>query len=543
MPQELEGVDNLEMMKSDRIEESTSDAPNFAGRLAPEIWAAIFLAVVDATAQEGSRSLTMSKYHPAVIISHVSQQWRELCLHTPALWKRIYIHIPPYLRPLEVHDPPGAAGLFNRITIWKRQVDRLKELAGTWIARSGNSPLSIIFDEHAAKYPMNSGWIRKPDSFHADMFHLDGLIDLLCRSSSRWNDVYLGLCLTHIDHPTFRLLCVPAQSCPAVLREMHMFIGVEEMYSTEEWQQVFLQATAGGSILNTPTLRSLGIGPMELFSRSASSIVWEDLTDLVLNGSEDVSMIDLVQILLQCRDLRKCELSITAQCFLLRASEDFPGPYVDLPVLEEMTVSIPYHLPPSLSYRLLLPSLRKLTLDDFYGNRTKSLDELDSGIARFFEQFGNQLTYVSLHYLTLTQSALHYCLRHLPNVVHLELLGSSYKIAPEERPVLSGDLMRALTPRFDKSRRFIRDSCLCPGVEEFVCLPSPKTLDEGAFLDFIAARRAGDKSSEDGLGRLRTVSMSLWGYDFKTVDIMVELQKRGAELENFVFLGNGTRLM
>ncbi|KAJ2933872.1 hypothetical protein H1R20_g3240, partial [Candolleomyces eurysporus] len=313
--EELEGIcSSEEMMKSSRTEESTSDAPNFAGRLAPELWVAIFLAVVDITAQEGSRSLTMSKYHPAVIISHVSQQWRDLSLHTPALWKRIYIHIPPYLQPPKVHDPPSAVdSFFNRVSIWKRKVDQLKELAETWIARSGNHPLSIIFDEHTAKYPKNSSDTWKPESFHADMFHLDGLIDVLCRSSSQWNDVYLGLSLTHLRHPAFRLLCVPVQSDPGVLRKVHMCIEVEEMLvSPEEWQQVFPRATAGGSILTTPSLRSLEIGPMELFSGSASSIVWENLTDLILYGSQDVGMMDLVQILLQCRALRKCKIDVTA---------------------------------------------------------------------------------------------------------------------------------------------------------------------------------------------------------------------------------------
>jgi hypothetical protein len=64
-------------------------------RIDDDVLISIFLATLKIA---DSANPPMSRSHPAVVISHVCQRWREVALAVGALWKKIHLVIPSYPR-------------------------------------------------------------------------------------------------------------------------------------------------------------------------------------------------------------------------------------------------------------------------------------------------------------------------------------------------------------------------------------------------------------------------------------------------------------
>ena len=66
-----------------------------------DITSSILLSVLDVVKHE---HLNVSKKHPAVVISHVCQRWRETALSIKLLWRYVHFQIPSYPSSSENQD-------------------------------------------------------------------------------------------------------------------------------------------------------------------------------------------------------------------------------------------------------------------------------------------------------------------------------------------------------------------------------------------------------------------------------------------------------
>jgi hypothetical protein len=92
----------------------------------------------------------MSRSHPAVVISHVCQRWREVAgLAVGALWKKIHLVIPSY--------PRGWIDRERHETVsWKIKLLQRHQMMKTWIPRARETRLLVMVSE-GWTYPSSNG--------------------------------------------------------------------------------------------------------------------------------------------------------------------------------------------------------------------------------------------------------------------------------------------------------------------------------------------------------------------------------------------------
>lgn len=112
----------------------------------------------------------VSRNHPAVVLSHVCRDWRELTLSTPRLWSRLYIETPP-------------SDSFTDATAqeWSRLLDKLQNTVRAWIERSAECQLTIFLDVGAFDF-------NPPALADACESH-ESVVKEVLRCSKRWHTI------------------------------------------------------------------------------------------------------------------------------------------------------------------------------------------------------------------------------------------------------------------------------------------------------------------------------------------------------------------
>ncbi|KAJ2915549.1 hypothetical protein MD484_g4884, partial [Candolleomyces efflorescens] len=418
-------------------------------RIPRDILSSIFLAAVEGRPDRPQR---ISARHPAVVISHVCQYWRNFAISTKLLWCNLYIEV-PLCQSLRLHK-----------LRWSAKVTKLVDMVQVWISRSDDCHLSVSLTDGIT--PGCGHYIEQSFSQGSEF---DQLVDTLVASSSRWKSLKLNIFIPRTQLPSFptiRLLTLPPQTTP-ILTELLLYCDVEESQDINLISQTLI---AGSSILSTPTLRSLTIGPRTLFDIVRTPVVWSNLEHLDFGGYPSRSphrfeVQAALTVLAECSNLVTCNLTLddtTLPVAVVRRP-------IELPKLRKL-VFLPYesHLPRGFAQSLILPSLRELEVKTGYSECTPRTHH-ESGLFEFCDRFGSTLERVTFCYLALTQQALLHCLKCLPNVTSLGLVS-----------------IGRLTPQVDVLP-------LCPKIRAFRFQAFQRDLAEEALLDFVAARRRGDR--------------------------------------------------
>ncbi|KAJ2914627.1 hypothetical protein MD484_g5806, partial [Candolleomyces efflorescens] len=505
-------------------------------RMPPHILSLIFLSCL----QDCHFSQGISR-HPAVIISHVCQQWRTIALDSPLLWSKMHINVPYTSQPpIVVDESPRTAAPCKPALEQQEKHQLIKYMAVEWISRSAHCPMDITFscgdstrNDYVLSYHGKLTWnplvpdLPQPSPEPVASF----LVNLLLSVVGRWKRISFNLGVISLESPLLRLLEASPQDL-SQLEDIH--IALPLWYVDE----IHRGSTPRISLLKAPQLRSLVLNRF-LGPDATVPVNYSTLTELYLYDPDDFggfSASNVLGILKACPNLVQCMVNLEDQARSYAYGFGPPTPWrlpnekIYLPHLASMAIQGP--LPRDFASSFNLPSLR--TLSVLYSTMSLQNEE-ESGFVDWVRNFGDSLTNVSFEHSALTHSALLYALERLPNVVTLSMLDSGRILHhnwPTVEETLSGSagvsnsLLARLTPPSDADDREDGGQYLCPRLQSFSCRLSHMEFAEHDLLGFIVGRRQPNTGSP--LKRV-VVKFALP----QTMDIMEELECRGIDLEGF----------
>ncbi|KAJ2927498.1 hypothetical protein H1R20_g9593, partial [Candolleomyces eurysporus] len=483
-------------------------------RVNVDVLTSIFLSILD------DNDSQISTNHPAVVISHVCRRWRAAALTTKVLWRHLHVQVPFYPRSSSERNA------------WRVKVVNLVQLTKLWISRSGNCQLNVKILDLGG---ILGGPGEAAGAFVTECIEFNELVEIMCSSSTRWKVLYLIIGFPQAQFPNFptaRLLTVPPQSTPA-LTTVKLHCNISEVQQENPLNEHMVSST---NIFSASTLRSLRIGVQVMFhDLMRMPVAWSDLEHLFFDGyaAESPHRFDAAQALAlfkECSNLVTCHLA-------LQRDVNIPIGRAPVPLqrLRELALT-PHtsHLPKGFARFLILPSIRKLDVFPGYGQCTPREYE-GSGLSEFFERFRPTLEDVTFCYKSLTQTGLHACLEHLPNVTSLGLVndGRITTAAGTGAANLNSDLFRHLSPEFDETGTAVTQLLPCPRIEVFRFVAFRNEVAEEALVDFIEARQRGvnSRSSQSGLARLREVECNY--YCFQVIDPSQALRRKRVDMDTF----------
>ncbi|KAJ2924394.1 hypothetical protein H1R20_g12700, partial [Candolleomyces eurysporus] len=487
-------------------------------RVNDDILTSIFLIVLDQRVGETESgdpySLIISARHPAVVVSHVCQRWRDTALSTKLLWRHLRVWIPIY--PSSIRDQDT----------WRAKVARLVEMTREWISRSDPCHLSVEIREWSSML-----FDKEDGHFIAECVEFHELVDLLCSSSPRWKDLDLEIDFPQAQFPNFptiRLLA-PPQSTPS-LTTARISCKVDQHQQEDPLSQHLASTT---NISSAPTLRSLEVDGAVIFHGIRRiPVVWSTLEHLILHGypRESLQRFDAVQaleLLKDCPNLVTCSFALQDGDFTVNVPTSRAP--ISLPRLRELSLLLRQgHLPKGFASSLILQSLRKLVLLSGYSYLPR--DQERSGLVELFERFGSTLEDVTFCCSPLTPSALNHCLQHLPDIVSLELVSENAVHSSDIVARLDSHTLMNLSPTFDGTGTRIIQLPLCPNVEVFRFDTCGNRLAERELVNFIEARRR-EVTAECGMKVARLREVDCGSYIFKGIDPVQALRRRGVDVD------------
>lgn len=501
--------------------------------------------------------------HPAIVFSHVCQQWRQLALQTRLLWTHLNIVIPEY--PLTPHrfyrGPPLVSTALadqlpreigqlylQAVAQWESKVDNITQMTKLWIDRAAPCPLTVSF-----RSPLQMVGVGHLPEDGARC--LDPIIDVLCAASARWKEVRFNLFLSRSTASHLTRLLSPSPEDVPLLESVCLFAQDGERRPNSKLYDI-----ANSGILKSESLHTLAL-PVTVKGVTTLPVDWEKLTTLSIGAFDTQSPFEqsiaysgsaytfttaqALTILKKCPNLINCSFIVQApggphglSIFPTSDTDWIPGEVVSLPELRSMTIrgssKALFDFPPHLD----LPSIRKL---DIACSAFRAEDEELSGLVRWITTFGVHLEDVSFNYGCITQPALELCLEHLSNVTDLNMV-SITKVLGYGRSVANSALFDNATLQKFISRTQVGESdetsdkgkgvdqqCYAPKLQRFQCkLGAVGEFDEHTWLDFIAARR----SIPDKAARLKEASVRF--YLPRDMDFRQELIKRNVDIKDFL---------
>ncbi|KAJ2916957.1 hypothetical protein MD484_g3459, partial [Candolleomyces efflorescens] len=427
-------------------------------RLPPDILTAVFLTCLPAV-EHAKASLTCN--HPAVVLSHVCRQWRQLSLDTPMLWSRIRI-ILPYLNYEPYHHPQNNEESVDgeSAELYNSDVQRLHDMAAVWLTRSKDCPLTIFVEAFEGGYIMPQVWTLA----HSKLASVKNLVDMLLSESRRWQQVRFRISMrgSNPESQFSRLLYLPPEDVP-ILHKAKIMLGPQ--YEPIEPPNLQSQATMG--ISHGQALQSLAlICPKVFVDSSLRRVNWAALTELVLHllssrGSGFcLTVEEVLHFLEKCPNLRRCNVALvnnTLQThfydgWTLPAPDPLPPPgprpIVRLPHLHSLVLLDRNTRTDRLASALDLPSLSSLKYDGPDYRTHLSSDDAppydyveesvwyDFPLLGWVQRFGRTITNIDFQHIGVAQRAVELALEELPNLVSLTIRAPFLESLKPDSPTL-----------------------------------------------------------------------------------------------------------
>ncbi|TEB36849.1 hypothetical protein FA13DRAFT_1088375 [Coprinellus micaceus] len=484
-----------------------------ARALPVEILGKIFLASLEAYLQD-SPSSRMGK-HPGKALSQVCRLWREIAIGMTALWSVIDVWLPVHpTRTLRKRYGMALATLpseeevlwMSQIADWRERVNSIGDMLESYLARSGNAPLTIAFSaKEAYPYPIDN---ERP--------LVNRVVSTIRLNYPRLENITFKFKIEGDTSPFDCLLVANPQDIP-LLRAARLCVKPRD------------EPASGGTgdqrlRFQGPHLTSLTLDMRWYFVQWVKQgFDWANIVDLSLCtiGREDIVPPDVfsaMEVLRKCPKLVRCALELRHDCFESLPDHERTELYpITLPHLRSLVIrGHGVHL--FMSRALSLPLLEDLSILNVERNPYNGEDvEITDGIVPWAQRYGHQLKSVAFEYGCLSQPQLLRTFYNLRAVVSLKLDGvvDYAKAAPDEyvdddararwsHPArLSNEVLGNLTPAFrDPQRRGVGECC-CPSLARIECTAGDLDFNELGLVGFVAARRMADRVGDAGIGLLK----------------------------------------
>jgi hypothetical protein len=564
-------------------------------RLPPDILTTVFLACLPAV-ELAEASLTRN--HPAVVISHVCHQWRQLTLDTPLLWSRIQLILPfvnyePYHH--QYHPANDEAGLNREVAaLFDSAVERLCNMASIWLARSKGCPLTIFMEASeggVGGYVMPS---MSPLVFSM-LKSLERLVDLVCGESRRWEQVRFKIAMsgTIPESQLTRLLFLTPRDVP-ILRKATItitsrdHIGIQTN-ANEESPNLRDQIAMG--TIHGQALRSLAlVCPKAATDLKVLRVNWAGLTELMLRpylrrgagmrGGTHLTVDEALTLLGHCPNLRRCNIAVmdesippawntppavwdplTAPASVAPAQGKRPVcrlPHLHSLILRDRSsrtdrLASALDLPSLCSFNQTGPALWTPLAPSFIGPVTLG-NELegenvwyDFPLLGWVQRFGRTITSIDFRHVGVPQRAVEQSLEELPNLINLTIRSPFSESLKANLPTWSSSgcdsFLQKLTPEVieDRDTVTVSPNCLCPKLEELALKslvdsdPVRLAFSEASVVEFLAGRaKASLKTVPEDSRVSKLRYVSVRFSNTQAMDLKQELSRRGCNLEGLV---------
>ncbi|KAJ2930348.1 hypothetical protein H1R20_g6769, partial [Candolleomyces eurysporus] len=435
------------------------------------------------------RPTKLSNDHPAVVLSHVCQRWRQLALNTALLWTVIDIDIPSL--------PDAGECMFQgEMSWWERRLEAIDEMTRTWISRSANCTLTVSF---SGGLP-GRHFFREEALCAAASQSVSSIVDALCDVSSRWKSLYLSLTVEEELSAVTGFLRVPNNDVP-LLENLAVNVAFTSGFFTQPSSRLkSVEFSSGAGLVKAASLRRLSTGRL-WGSPFSLSINWAALTEISLGALfRPTDPAFPFAVLARCPNLIRCSVTFLAIHYnttppipnstgsVIARPIQFINGELSLPRLQVLEIrgSEP---PLGLASRLHLPSLRQVYLSCPLRNPEQS------GAIELIRKFGDNLTDVTLTSWCFTESTVTHVLEHLPNVVSLRFTADAPLSQPGPQPAVLDSVLDHLTPKSvgnagDSVTGDVRGGCYCPNLKKFGCrINKGLGFSAAALIRFIASRR------------------------------------------------------
>ncbi|KAJ7768312.1 hypothetical protein B0H16DRAFT_1519365 [Mycena metata] len=334
------------------------------------------------------RNCVMSTSEAPLLLGRVCSSWRAISLSTPRLWSKLHI------------VEPTTAGWWPNM---EEEVAKHLEATKTWLARSGQCPLSISLE---------SGNEGGPTVSNAHSF-----FEALVPFAPRWQHMQFATAasilrtmshLTEADVPLLETLAFYT----------HPLHGSYDIV----WGSL--------GIVRGPRVSSFSV-PAYNFTPSEIPLRWHQLTTLWMGGqpwSFPLTMTSelLLETLTSCPQLRCCKLRVVDTSITF---EDHP--MLELPFLYTLELDCGGRVDATLAilvWHLSLPRLRTFTL---HAQGSTILDERAPSLVYFFALW-TQLETVEIQCDRFSQSTLVDSLRSLPAGVRRLTIHDSHGVSAND---------------------------------------------------------------------------------------------------------------
>ncbi|KAJ7725946.1 hypothetical protein B0H16DRAFT_1384123 [Mycena metata] len=390
------------------------------------------------------RNCVMSAKEAPVLLGHICSSWRVLSLSTPRLWASLHIAEP-------VRMPHSRNSLYRTLHA------RRGEIAKTWLARSGQCPLSLSFqgggydEDHPIPQDESPRWTK------------DVLLRTLLPFTSRWR----RLSLTASSSAELSVLRGLTGADVPLLKTLEVVLQ-----SPLPWRPF--------TLLNGPQITELALtGDVDSDPRHLP-LCWEFLTSLSIIGSHWNTAFCLtndtaLEILSRCPRLRTCHLLLNGgPASQLPENSGRSRSILELPSLHSLELqsfNAPAFGPGGIFGSLSLPGLRHLVLHSRMDDARVALNFPFLVVSPQLESFESNFQVFNGH------SVLDFIYVLPPTIQRLRFSGF-----PSLR-VFNDDTLRALTPTSDGLH------VGCPALQE-LSLANCVNLSDAGLLNFITARMA-----------------------------------------------------
>ncbi|KAJ7782570.1 hypothetical protein DFH07DRAFT_727985 [Mycena maculata] len=418
-----------------------------ARRLPLDVIQEIFMACIPT-----HRNCVMSAREAPVLLGRICSSWRAISLSTPRLWASLHIAEPP--RPFHEFTSPLHE---------KKLVQRL-ETTKTWLARSGQCPLSLSVDTHDDHRSFAPDGAPTPPSPNL-------ILRALAPFASRWQDVSFTVSISFIE----ALSSIATDDVP-MLRKLQIKQRPDSAPHGQgiQWESFGLLR---GPNITSFALRGSNVNP------SSFPLQWENLTNLTVMGHEWSSGTVLtsrmaVQVLSKCPRIRKFRCIVNDSPQSVSAEEASPNSPLVLPSLRSLEITslgIPALTIRELVTHLSLPELR------YFDFRGRSGEGSHIAFAPFLAR-ATLLESLHIESNTFTKLALIELLRALPPTMQrLRITDRSTIWEPQP---LDDETFSALIPSADNP------TPSCPALQELLIPQCSGPVSDEVLLRFIAARMA-----------------------------------------------------
>ena len=417
---------------------------------------------------EGCNAIMSSQEAP-LLLGRICSAWRSIALSTPRLWASL--HIPT---PIEITETGQVPAQPDPTFIAK--MERRCEVAGEWISRSGESPISISV--------CNPTHVYYPASEPSNMNTFEVAIAQILASSHRWKNVDF-----RATEDSFTRLQQLAEDDVPLLESLVIVSGS----LTNAWDP--LASNPGGrwtefaGLLSARKLRKLSLSYLKE-SLLSLPVRWSQLTHLNLDldgsaqfggTSRGLRYSDVIKVLRRCPLLVSCGLSLGSPRFDVVQQPDHEVLLTEyalaLPLLENLLLNLSGRWDECHLKHFDLPRLRHLEIkfqEMFNASRPSWID--------FLSRNGDSMKQLYIDIPSLTRDELIGFLESVPLLIHLHISNLSSSSS------LDDEVIDRLTPSGGNS------DCLCPMLEEFRCIQGNcASFSEAKLLSLVQKRSESEK--------------------------------------------------